>query len=244
MEVIQGASVEVRQDNTLEDHTLEDPELEQGKLFSVKLIWATENAEKIVLYTARVSADNRHSENTKLLGYLIRNQHWSPLEQVCMGLEITASRAVIRQLLRHRSFTFQEYSQRYAAVKESALIVNEARRQDLKNRQSSIDDIPADVKKEWIDKQKSLNKKAYETYKWALDRGIAKECARAVLCEGNTTSTLCMQGTLRSWVHFLTLRCANGTQLETQNVSKACLEIFREKFPIIYDAAFKDLNLI
>ncbi len=239
MEAIQGATVEVRQDNTLED-----PELEQGKLFSVKFLSATPDAEKLILYTARVSSDNRNSENTKLLGYLIRNQHWSPLEMSSLILEITASRAVIRQLLRHRSFTFQEYSQRYAAVKESALIVNEARRQDLKNRQSSIDDIPADVKKEWIDKQKSLNKKAYETYKWALEKGIAKESARVVLPEGNTTSTLCMQGTLRSWVHFLTLRCANGTQKETSDVSKACLEIFKEKFPIIYDAAFKDLNLI
>ena len=239
MEPIQNSSIEIRQDNTLED-----PELEQGELFSVKFLAATPDAEKLILYAARVSSDNRNSENTKLLGYLIRNQHWSPLEIPSLSIEITAARAIIRQILRHRSFTFQEYSQRYAAVKESALIVNEARRQDLKNRQSSIDDIPADVKKEWIDKQKSLNRKIYETYKWALSKNIAKECARVIMPEGNTISTLCMSGTLRSWVHYLSLRSSNGTQLEHRQIALACLEIFKEQFPIIYDAAFKDLNLI
>ena len=172
------------------ENTLEEPELEQGQLFSVKFLSATPDAEKLILYTARVSSDNRNSENTKLLGYLIRNQHFSPFEMASFVLEITASRAVIRQLLRHRSFTFQEYSQRYAAVKEEALIVNEARRQDLKNRQSSIDDISDNIKQEWFEKQKALNKLAYETYTWGLNHGIAKECCRAVLPEGNTTSTL------------------------------------------------------
>ena len=166
--------------------------------YSVKMLWCTPQAEKLVLYVARVSSNNRDSENTGLLRYLIRNQHWSPLELCNFCVEIEASRTVIRQLLRHRSFTFQEYSQRYAEVSQDSLIVNDARRQDLKNRQSSIDDIPADVQKEWIEKQRSLNKKAYETYQWALSKGIAKECSRMVLPEGNTMTTLCMNGTLRS----------------------------------------------
>ena len=239
METIQNASVEIRRDNTLED-----PELEKGQVFSVKILSATPDAEKLVLYTARVSADNRHSENTKLLGYLIRNQHWSPFELPQLILEITASRAIIRQIIRHRSFTFQEYSQRYAVVKEEALIVNEARRQDVKNRQSSIDDIPDEIKQEWIERQKAVNKLAHENYTWALSQNIAKECARVVLCEGNTTSTLCMSGSLRSWIHYLSLRVSNGTQLEHRQVALACLRIFKEKFPIIYDAAFKHLDLI
>ena len=218
--------------------------IRDGKNFSVKFLAATPNAEKLVLYTARVSSDNRESENTKLLGYLIRNKHWSPLEMAQFSVEIVASRAVIRQILRHRSFNFQEFSQRYAVVKEQDFIVNEARQQDLKNRQNSIDNLPADVKKEWIDKQRSINKKVLETYQWAIEKGIAKECARSILPEGNTLSTLCMSGTLRSWIHFLQLRSANGTQLETQQVSKECLRIFKEQFPIIYDAAFKELNLL
>ena len=219
-------------------------DVKSDKNFSVKFLAATPNAEKLILYTARVSSDNRESENTKLLGYLIRNKHWSPLEMAQFSVEIVASRAVIRQILRHRSFNFQEFSQRYAVVKEDDLIVNEARRQDRSNRQNSIDDLPADVKKEWIDKQRSINKKVLETYQWAIEKGIAKECARSILSEGNTLSTLCMSGTLRSWIHFLQLRSANGTQLETQQVSKECLRIFKEQFPIIYDAAFKELNLL
>jgi thymidylate synthase (FAD) len=214
------------------------------KLFDVKFLWMTPEAEKIVLYTARVSSDNRESENTKLLEYLIRNQHWSPFEMSNMCLEITASRAIIRQILRHRSFSFQEYSLRYSSIKEDSLIVNEARRQDTKNRQNSIDDIDISTQKEWSDKQKSLNKKAYETYNWALSKGIAKECARTVLPEGSTQSILCMNGNLRSWIHYLTLRCANGTQKEHQEISKECLRIFKSKFPIIYDAAFKHLNIL
>ena len=218
--------------------------IQNDKNFSVKFLAATPNAEKLVLYTARVSSDNRESENTKLLGYLIRNKHWSPLEMAQFSVEIVASRAVIRQILRHRSFNFQEFSQRYAVVKEQDFIVNEARQQDLKNRQNSIDNLPADVKKEWIDKQRSINKKVLETYQWAIEKGIAKECCRAILPEGNTLSTLCISGTLRSWIHYLQLRCENGTQKEHSEVSLECLRIFKEQFPIIYDAAFKELNLL
>jgi len=216
-------------------------EIVDRKPFTVKFLSATPDAEKMILYTARVSSDNRESEDTRLLGYLIRNQHWSPFEMSNLILEITASRAVIRQILRHRSFTFQEFSQRYSSIGEEDLIVNEARRQDYKNRQNSIDDLDKQIKKEWEDKQKSLNKKAFETYQWALSKGIAKECARAVLPEGSTLSTLCMNGTLRSWIHFLKLRSSEGTQLEHQNVARACLDIFREQFPIISKAAFSDL---
>ena len=222
----------------------EENEMKDGKNFSVKVLWVTPSAEKIVLYTARVSSDNRESENTKLLGYLIRNKHWSPFELANMCLEITASRAVIRQILRHRSFNFQEFSQRYAVVKEDDLIVNDARQQDLKNRQNSFDNLPSDVKKEWNDKQRSINKKILETYNWAIEKGIAKECCRAILPEGNTLSTLCMSGTLRSWIHYLQLRCGNGTHKEHSEVSLVCPRLFKEQFPIIYDAAFKDLNLL
>lgn len=222
---------------------MEDIKDEKGT-YEVKLISKTPDAEKVVLYTARVSSDNRESEDTRLLGYLIRNGHWSPFELANMVVEITASRAIIRQILRHRSFSFQEFSQRYSAISEDDLIVNEARRQDVKNRQNSIDDLDNKIKKEWDDKQRSLNKKAYETYKWALENGIAKECARAILPEGSTLSTLCMNGTLRSWIHYLSLRCSNGTQNEHIKIAKACLKIFKENFPIIYDAAFEKLNLL
>lgn len=216
---------------------------QEEKPFSVKLVWATPNAEKMVLYTARVSSNDRESENTKLLGYLIRNKHWSPLEMANLCLEITASRAIIRQILRHRSFSFQEFSQRYQSLSEDNLIVNPARRQDTKNRQNSIDDISPEVQKEWEEKQRILNEKALETYQWALSNNIAKECARAVLPEGNTISTLCMNGTLRSWVHYLELRIYNGTQKEHQDVAKECLRIFKEQFPIISEAAFSSSHL-
>ena len=204
----------------------------------VKLLWVTPDAEKHVLNIARVSSNDRDSKNTKLLSYLIKHKHWSPLEMVNLCVEITGSRAILRQMLRHRTFNFQEYSQRYASPSESSLVTSEARRQDLKNRQNSIDDIETKIKNEWIDKQKSLNKKSYETYQWAIDQGIAKECARSVLPEGNTLSTLCMNGTLRSWIHYLQLRCENGTQKEHIEIAEAIREIFKEQFPVISNACF------
>jgi len=210
------------------------------KNFSVELLWVTPDAEKIVLYTARVSSDNRESEDTKLIGYLIRHKHFSPFELANLCLEITASRAIIRQILRHRSFNFQEFSQRYAHVKMSDFITNNSRRQDEKNRQNSIDDLPVEIKNEWKERQENLNKLIHENYQWAISNSVAKESARAILPEGNTLSTLCMNGTLRSWIHFLQLRSGNGTQKEHQDIAKECLRIFKEQFPIISKAAFPE----
>lgn len=205
----------------------------------VKLLWVTPDAEKQVLRIARISSNNRDSQNTKLLNYLVKHKHFSPFELANMAVEITGNRAILRQMLRHRTFNFQEFSQRYASPSESALITSEARRQDLKNRQNSIDDIDEKTKNEWTSKQESLNKKAYDTYQWAIDKGIAKECARAVLPEGNTLSTLCMNGTLRSWIHYLQLRTANGTQKEHIEIAEKIREIFQEQFPIISEACFE-----
>ena len=204
----------------------------------VKLLWVTPDAEKQVLRIARISSNNRDSQNAKLLTYLVKHKHFWPFDLANMAVEITGNRAILRQMLRHRTFNFQEFSQRYASPSESALITSEARRQDLKNRQNSIDDIDEKTKNEWTAKQESLNKKAYDTYQWAIGKGIAKECARAVLPEGNTLSTLCMNGTLRSWIHYLQLRTANGTQKEHIEIAEKIQEIFQEQFPIISEACF------
>ena len=206
--------------------------------FSVKLLWATPDAERQVLYMARVSSKQRNSENTKLLNYLLREKHVSPFEMANMCVEITGPRAILRQILRHRSFSFQEFSLRYAAVDDTSLITTEARRQDVKNRQNSIPDMSSDIQQEWQSRQEKLNEAIYENYNWALQNGIAKECARAVLPEGNTLSTICMNGTLRSWIHFLQLRSSNGTQKEHQDIANACIDIFKLQFPAIYEAAF------
>ena len=202
----------------------------------VTLLWSTPDAEKQILRMARVSSQHRDSENTKLLGYLIREHHWSPFEMANMCVEIEASRAMIRQILRHRTFTFQEFSQRYAT--QSNFTQSEARRQDVKNRQNSINDLSDELKQEWNRKQAELNQQVSESYQWALQNGIAKECARNILPEGNTTSILCMNGTLRSWIHYLQLRCGNGTQEEHRDIANAIKDIFQEQFPIIYEAAF------
>ena len=207
----------------------------------VTLLWVTPEAEKQIMRMARVSSKHRDSTNTKLLGYLIREKHFSPFQMANMAIEIEGPRAILRQILRHTSFEFQEFSQRYASPKEEDLIVSQARRQDLKNRQNSIDDIPLEIQEEWNEKQREINEKVMESYKWAIDQGIAKECARSIFPEGNTTSILCMNGTLRSWIHYLQLRCGNGTQKEHQEIADMIKEIFFEQFPIISEAAFKDI---
>ena len=240
MEAIKDAvEQETVQDANPQTATVQQDTIQEPKS-KVKLLWVTPDAEQYVMRIARVSSDNRDSNNTRLLGYLIRNKHWSPFELCNMAIEIEGSRAILRQMLRHRTFHFQEYSLRYAKTSEERMITNEARRQDLKNRQNSIDDIKPQIKKEWEDKQKSLNKKVYETYQWALDQGIAKECARSILPEGNTISILCMNGTLRSWIHYLELRCGNGTQKEHIEIANQIKEIFKEQFPIISKACFKE----
>jgi len=204
----------------------------------VTLRWVTPDAEKEVLRMARISSDNRENDDTKLLGYLIRNKHWSPLELCNMSVEIEGPRAILRQILRHRSFSFQEFSQRYASPTADSLIVTEARRQDFKNRQNSIDDLDENIKQEWIEKQKEINAKVYETYEWAISKGIAKECARSIFPEGNTISILGVNGSLRSWIHYLELRCGNGTQKEHMEIANMIRGIFIEQFPIISKTVF------
>jgi thymidylate synthase (FAD) len=198
-----------------------------------------EDAQELIAYCARVSnpANQFNTETSeKLIRYLIRHQHWSPLEMVSACLEITTTRDIARQILRHRSFSFQEFSQRYAdPVKELNWIMREARLQDTNNRQNSIETNDADLQANWLLKQADVWNKCRETYQWAIDHGIAKEQARAVLPEGLTESRLYMNGTLRSWVHFIELRAGNGTQKEHRDIAQTCAKIISEIFPMASD---------
>ena len=194
------------------------------------------DVQELVAFCARVSnPSNQFNTDTseKLIRYLIKHQHWSPLEMVSACLEITTTRDIARQILRHRSFSFQEFSQRYAdPTKDLDFVIREARLQDTKNRQNSIEvDDPA-LEAWWNAKQKFIIETVKSTYAEAIERGIAKEQARAILPEGNTVSRLYMNGTLRSWIHFIELRSANGTQLEHQMVAKACAQVIAEIFPM------------
>jgi len=198
------------------------------------------DAQELIAYCARVSnPSNQLNTDTseKLIRYLVKHQHWSPLEMVSACLEIETTRDIARQILRHRSFSFQEFSQRYAdPTKDLSFVVREARKQDPKNRQNSIALEPtigdAMLQDQWRAKQLELIALAKETYEWAVNKGIAKEQARSVLPEGNTLSKLYMNGTLRSWIHFIQLRSANGTQLEHQLVAKACAEVIAKIYPM------------
>jgi thymidylate synthase (FAD) len=196
-------------------------------------------AEELVAYAARVSnPSNQNNAKTagKLVRYLIRENHWSPLEMVHLTLEITTTRDISRQIIRHRSFSFQEFSQRYA--KSESFELREARLQDLKNRQNSValTEDNVELSQQWRDKQSELLQQSKEVYNWALDNGIAKEQARAVLPEGNTETTLYMAGTLRSWIHYCDLRMGNGTQKEHMDVAKQCWEIIGVHFPDVIKA--------
>ena len=198
------------------------------------------DAQELIAYCARVSnPSNQLNTDTseKLIRYLVKHQHWSPLEMVSACIEITTTRDIARQILRHRSFSFQEFSQRYAdPTQDLSFVLREARKQDPKNRQNSIALEPtigdAMLQDQWRDKQLELIALAKDTYEWAIGKGIAKEQARAVLPEGNTVSKLYMNGTLRSWIHFIQLRSANGTQLEHQLVAKACAKAIAAIFPM------------
>jgi thymidylate synthase (FAD) len=198
------------------------------------------DAQELIAYCARVSnPSNQFNTETseKLIRYLVKHAHWSPLEMVSACIEIETTRDIARQILRHRSFSFQEFSQRYAdPTKDLTFVVREARLQDPKNRQNSVALEPtignAMLQDEWRDRQLELIRLAKETYQWAIDKGIAKEQARAVLPEGNTVSRLYMNGTLRSWVHFIQLRSGNGTQLEHQQIAMACAEVITKVFPM------------
>ena len=200
-----------------------------------------ENMTELVAFCARVSnPSNQGNKDTseKLIRYLVKNQHWSPLEMVSMCLEIETTRDIARQILRHRSFSFQEFSQRYAdPTKELDFVLRDARRQDTKNRQNSIElDLNNDADRflafQWENMQKNVLEQSRMAYEWAIDAGIAKEQARAVLPEGLTISRLYMNGTLRSWIHYISLRSANGTQKEHRDIALKCAEVIATVFPM------------
>jgi len=199
------------------------------------------NLQDLVAYCARVSNPGNQSNtetSNRLLRYLIQNQHWSPFEMVSACLEITTTRDIARQILRHRSFSFQEFSQRYAdPTKDLSFVLREARLQDTKNRQNSIElgeSLEESLlNEEWILHQNEVIQAAKIAYTWALSRGIAKEQARAVLPEGLTVSKLYVNGTIRSWIHYCELRSANGTQLEHKLIAKECANVISKIFPTI-----------
>jgi len=194
------------------------------------------DVQELIAFCARVSnPSNQNNTETseKLIKYLIKHQHWSPLEMVSACLEIETTRDIARQILRHRSFSFQEFSQRYAdPTKDLSFVLREARLQDTNNRQNSVENTNLALAAWWEERQKRVIKEAEEAYAWAIENGIAKEQARAVLPEGLTVSRLYMNGTLRSWIHFIELRSANGTQKEHQEVARQCAKVIAEVFPL------------
>lgn len=197
------------------------------------------DAQELVAYCARVSNPaNQYNAGTseKLIKYLVKHQHWSPLEMASACLEVETTRDIARQLLRHRSFSFQEYSQRYAdPTKDLDFVLREARLQDVHNRQNSIETDDFVLETQWRQEQQKVIMAAQDAYKWAISKGIAKEQARVVLPEGNTVSRLCVNGTLRSWIHYIQLRSKNGTQKEHIEIAKACAEVIAEIFPLAAD---------
>jgi thymidylate synthase (FAD) len=208
---------------------------------NVEFVWATPNAEVLVTKMARVSApQNQDNMETapRLLRYLITHKHWSPFEMTNLCVKIKTQRDISAQILRHRSFSFQEFSTRYAKIED--IDIPKLRRQDVTNRQNSIDDLDSDLVLTYIDRIDSLVKSGYDLYNEMLDNGVAKETARRILplC---TNTTLYMNGTLRSWIHYLQLRTHESTQLEHRLIAQEIQSIFTEQFPIIAEAAFKEV---
>lgn len=204
------------------------------------VIKGLDTAEDFVAYAARVSnpANQNNTEtSSRLLKYLLKHKHWSPFEMAHAVMEINTTRDIARQILRHRSFAFQEFSQRYANAADLGFVTREARLQDTKNRQASLElvDYPEHwkIRDEWESRQEDLLEQVKQTYSWALENGVAKEQARAVLPEGMTKSRLYMSGTLRSWIHFCQVRCDMSTQKEHREVAEKVLEILRKEFPAI-----------
>lgn len=206
------------------------------------------DAQELIAYCARVSNPANQlntATSDRLIQYLVKHQHWSPLEMVSACCEITTTRDIARQILRHRSFSFQEFSQRYSdptAELDEAFVLRDARFQDTKNRQNSIELDITDIDQrmlsyEWQRAQQRVLYAVKREYEWAIKSGIAKEQARAVLPEGLTVSRMYMNGTLRSWIHFIELRSGHGTQLEHQQVAKACAEVIAKIFPMASDIA-------
>jgi thymidylate synthase (FAD) len=206
-----------------------------GLISYSKPLHGSDSLQDLVAFCARVSnpANQANKEtNEKLIQYLVKNNHWSPLEMVSICLEIETTRDIARQILRHRSFSFQEFSQRYA-VADLNFENREARLQDKKNRQSSIEIEDEELQRNWENIQTAVSQQAVDAYKWALVNGIAKEQARAVLPEGMTKSRIYMNGTLRSWVHYIQLRSGNGTQKEHREVAIECARVIASIFPLI-----------
>ena len=211
-----------------------------GHTTPVEEFEGVENVQDLVAYCARVSNPaNQNNKETapKLLEYLIKHKHWSPFEMVSVTMEIETTRDIARQMLRHRSFAFQEFSQRYADPRDlkDTFELRECRLQDPSNRQNSIPNDDQKLAYLWEQHQKRVIDAAQEAYEWATHNGIAKEQARAVLPEGNTKSRLYMQGTVRSWIHYIELRAANGTQKEHMDIAKACAEVIANVFPLAND---------
>ena len=206
---------------------------------TVKLVSVTPDAEQTMAYVARVSnpANQENDNYAGLLRYCIKHNHWSVFEQSFMTLEIETTRAIAAQILRHRSFTFQEFSQRYAdsSLLSKAIPLPELRRQDTKNRQNSIDDLDQETIDLLTRQMDTLFSSSMALYQQMLDRGVAKECARNVLplC---TPTRIYMSGSCRSWIHYINLRSANGTQLEHMVVAEACKQVFVEQFPTVAEA--------
>lgn len=210
-------------------------------LSRVELVHVSPDAENLISKMARVSApanEENYETAPRLLRYLIKHQHWSPFEMASMCVKIKTERDISAQILRHRSFSFQEFSTRYAEVNND-FIVPSLRRQDVKNRQNSIDDISSKVTEKFIDRIIDLYSNAFQLYSEMLENDVAKECARRIL-PLSTSTTLYMHGTLRSWIHYINLRSGPETQLEHRNVAQECKEIFSQQFPVIAEAAFPD----
>ena len=205
-----------------------------------------DDAQELIAYCARVSnpANQFNTETSeKLIKYLVKHAHWSPLEMVSACCEITTTRDIARQILRHRSFSFQEFSQRYAdptAELDDAFVLRECRLQDAKNRQNSIETNDTLLANEWHRAQERVLYAVKREYRWAIKNGIAKEQARAVLPEGLTVSRMYMNGTLRSWIHFIELRSGNGTQKEHMQIARACAEVIAKIFPMATELVAQD----
>jgi len=212
-----------------------------GRIHAGELGYAgLDNIQDLVAYCASVSNPQNQANTkttTKLLKYLIKHKHWSPFEMASACLEVETTRDIARQFLRHRSFSFQEFSQRYADIRDlnDNFILREARLQDTKNRQNSISINDKELQMQWEGYQQSVINQAKAAYEWAIENGIAKEQARAVLPEGNTVSRLYVNGTIRSWIHYIDLRTANGTQMEHIELAKEIAKAISAIYPSIME---------